>query len=211
MCADWVLVDAACSAYSMVSVPLYDTLGPDAVRYICGHAELAAVACAAAVLPTLLQCLSDCPTVSLVVHTPASYLTVSSTWRGDTAVQHTGLLQNAGRYRKWQCQFHVLVLRVMRLLQVVYGRQKGHALPSAPPGCKARVVELATVARAGREHPRAHIPPSPADTATLCYTSGTTGVPKGAVLSHGNLIADAAGGFYVLDAVVGALAGVRPL
>lgn len=79
MCADWVLVDAACSAYSMVSVPLYDTLGPDAVRYICGHAELAAVACAAAVLPTLLQCLSDCPTVSLVVHTPASYLTMSST------------------------------------------------------------------------------------------------------------------------------------
>ncbi|KAK9835226.1 hypothetical protein WJX81_007254 [Elliptochloris bilobata] len=64
---DWVLVDAACSAYSMVSVPLYDTLGPDAVRYICNHAELAAVACAAAVLPTLLQCLSESPTVVLVV------------------------------------------------------------------------------------------------------------------------------------------------
>ena len=68
-CADWVLVDSACSAYSMVSVPLYDTLGPDAVRYICGHAELAAVACAATVLPTLLQCLGECPTVALVVRT----------------------------------------------------------------------------------------------------------------------------------------------
>ncbi len=70
LCADWVLVDAALSAYSMVSVPLYDTLGPDAVRYICGHAELAAVACAAALLPTLLQCLADCPTVALVVRGP---------------------------------------------------------------------------------------------------------------------------------------------
>ena len=64
-----MLVDSACSAYSMVSVPLYDTLGPDAVRYMCGHAELAAVACAAAVLPTLLQCLGECPTVALVVRT----------------------------------------------------------------------------------------------------------------------------------------------
>lgn len=26
---EWCLVDAACHAYSMVSVPLYDTLGPD--------------------------------------------------------------------------------------------------------------------------------------------------------------------------------------
>jgi len=87
---------------------------------------------------------------------------------------------------------------------VVYGLAAGQALPSAPPGCRARVVALDTVARAGREQPRAHVPPAPSDTATLCYTSGTTGVPKGAVLSHGNLIADAAGGFHVLDAAVGA-------
>lgn len=42
---EWSLVDAACHAYSMVTVPLYDTLGPDTVKYICNHAELAAVAC----------------------------------------------------------------------------------------------------------------------------------------------------------------------
>ena len=65
-----MLVDAACCAYSLVSVPLYDTLGPDAVQYICNHAELAGIACSAAVLPTLLQCLHACPTVSLVVSPP---------------------------------------------------------------------------------------------------------------------------------------------
>ncbi len=100
MCADWVLVDAACSAYSMVSVPLYDTLGPDAVRYICGHAELAAVACAAAVLPTLLQCLSECPTVSLVVRTPASHLTAFHgifQWRRHTGLRDTWSHPNAVR------------------------------------------------------------------------------------------------------------------
>ena len=65
--ADWVLVDGACYAYSMVTVPLYDTLGPDAVQYICSHAELAAVAVSAPLLPTLLPCLASVPTVKLVV------------------------------------------------------------------------------------------------------------------------------------------------
>ena len=69
--AEWALVDAACTAYSVVTVPLYDTLGPEAVRYICGHAELAGVACSVDVLPTLLQTLPDCPTVTLVVCYPA--------------------------------------------------------------------------------------------------------------------------------------------
>lgn len=34
------------------------------------------------------------------------------------------------------------------------------------------------------------IPPKPEDLATICYTSGTTGTPKGVMLTHGNVIAD---------------------
>ena len=64
-----MLVDGACYAYSMVTVPLYDTLGPEAVRYICSHAELAAVACSAPLMGTLLPCRADIPTVRLVVRT----------------------------------------------------------------------------------------------------------------------------------------------
>jgi long-chain acyl-CoA synthetase len=51
----------------MVSVPLYDTLGPDAVEFISNHAELAAVGVSAAVLPTLLTCLPRCPGIRLMV------------------------------------------------------------------------------------------------------------------------------------------------
>ena len=51
----------------MTSVPLYDTLGPDAVTYICNHAELSVVACSIDVLDTLLKALPDCPTVKFVV------------------------------------------------------------------------------------------------------------------------------------------------
>lgn len=72
--AGWVLVDAACTAYSMTSVPLYDTLGPEAVTYICGHAELTVVACSVDVLDTLLTALPQCPTVKIVVCTSTLHL-----------------------------------------------------------------------------------------------------------------------------------------
>ena len=51
----------------MVSVPLYDTLGPESVEYICNHAELSCVGCSAQVLPVLLECLPRCPTVKVLV------------------------------------------------------------------------------------------------------------------------------------------------
>lgn len=65
-------MDAACHAYAMASVPLYDTLGPDAVRHICNHSEIPAVACSFAVLPVMLQCLAECPTVRLLVSLPGA-------------------------------------------------------------------------------------------------------------------------------------------
>lgn len=45
-----------------------------------------------------------------------------------------------------------------------------------------------------RPLPHKHPRPSATDTAVLQYTSGTTGVPKGAVLTHRNLLANAAQG-----------------
>eukprot|EP00775_Hariotina_reticulata_P005555 gene5555-5792_t len=146
-CKEWVLLDAAAHAYSMTSVPLYDTLGPDAVEYICNHAELAAVGCSAAVLPTLLSCLARCTSVKLLI-----------VWGAGTA-----------------------------------------QLPDVPEGVSCRIVSLDQVESLGRRHPKAHVPPRPSDVATICYTSGTTGTPKGAVLTHANLIADAAGTVELLD------------
>lgn len=34
------------------------------------------------------------------------------------------------------------------------------------------------------------MPPTPNDLSTICYTSGTTGTPKGVMLTHGNIVAD---------------------
>eukprot|EP00192_Tetraselmis_astigmatica_P007297 CAMPEP_0117697424 /NCGR_PEP_ID=MMETSP0804-20121206/29225_1 /TAXON_ID=1074897 /ORGANISM="Tetraselmis astigmatica, Strain CCMP880" /LENGTH=695 /DNA_ID=CAMNT_0005511681 /DNA_START=84 /DNA_END=2172 /DNA_ORIENTATION=+ len=138
-CSEWVVLDAACHAYSMVSVPLYDTLGPDAVRYICGHAELSAVACSFSVLPIMLQCLPECPTVKLLI---------------------------------------------------VYG-SNGRPMPY-PSTNTCRMVLYEHLLEEGRRYLSPHKTPKPEDLATICYTSGTTGVPKGAMLTHANLISNSA-------------------
>ena len=71
-----MLVDAACHAYSMISVPLYDTLGPDAVRFICSHAQLSAMACCPTALSNVLEVLPQSPSIKLVVRTSPIYAPV---------------------------------------------------------------------------------------------------------------------------------------
>ncbi|KAJ8685573.1 hypothetical protein QAD02_021366, partial [Eretmocerus hayati] len=44
-CPEWVLIEQACYMYSLVLVPLYDTLGPDASAFIIHQAEMALVIC----------------------------------------------------------------------------------------------------------------------------------------------------------------------
>ncbi|XP_002965142.2 long chain acyl-CoA synthetase 6, peroxisomal [Selaginella moellendorffii] len=139
--AEWIVIEHACSSYSYVSVPLYDTLGADAVTFIINHAELSAVFCTADKLNTLLSCLSDLPSVRLVV--------------------------------------------------VIGGSE--HLLPSLPQTSGVEIVSYSKFEAQGRIDERPFIPPMPDDIATICYTSGTTGTPKGAMLSHHNLVASCSG------------------
>jgi len=52
-----------------------------------------------------------------------------------------------------------------------------------------QLLSLGEVEAAGTANPRAHEPPAPEDLAFLCYTSGTTGTPKGAMIRHSNIVA----------------------
>ncbi|XP_058226133.1 long chain acyl-CoA synthetase 7, peroxisomal [Rhododendron vialii] len=138
---EWLIVDHACSAYSYISVPLYDTLGPDAVKYIVNHGDIQAIFCVPNTLSALLSFLSEIPSVCLIV---------------------------------------------------VVGGIDEH-LPSLPLTCGVKLISYSQLLSQGRSSLQPFCPPKPEDVATICYTSGTTGTPKGVVLTHGNLIASAAG------------------
>jgi long-chain acyl-CoA synthetase len=153
-----MLVDAAVHAYGMTTVPLYDTLGPDTVKYIANHAELAAICCSPEALPAVLEVLPGAPSVKLVV---------------------------------------------------VYAGRPHARLPAPPPGAAARLLTLDRLRALGARHPAPHRPPRPRDVALLNYTSGTTGAPKGAVLSHAALVANAAGAAAVTAALFAPGAGTR--
>ncbi|XP_042426486.1 long chain acyl-CoA synthetase 6, peroxisomal-like [Zingiber officinale] len=152
---EWIILDHACSAYSYISVPLYDTLGPDAVQYIVNHASVEVIFCVPQTLSTLLIFLSQMSSVRLIV--------------------------------------------------VVGGIDE--KMPSISSATSVKIITYSKLISEGQSNIQRYCPPKPEDVATICYTSGTTGTPKGVVLTHGNLIANAAGSsmsvkFYPSDVYI---------
>ena len=79
-------------------------------------------------------------------------------------------------------------LRLLVLLDGEPTREQTEALPET-----FNLFSFNQILRRGERSRAEVVPPRPDDLATIMYTSGTTGIPKGVLLTHGNLIAGQAG------------------
>uniref|UniRef100_A0A7N8YH39 Long-chain-fatty-acid--CoA ligase n=1 Tax=Mastacembelus armatus TaxID=205130 RepID=A0A7N8YH39_9TELE len=136
---EWIISELACYTYSMVVVPLYDTLGPDAIRFIINTAEITTVIC-------------------------------------DKVEKAQVLLDNKERKETPGLQ-RIILMDSFDSVLVERGK-----------GCNIHVQAMQEVE-----------PPAPDDLSIVCFTSGTTGDPKGVMLTHGNVVADFAGFLKVTD------------
>ncbi|OWZ00055.1 Long-chain-fatty-acid-CoA ligase [Phytophthora megakarya] len=64
---EWCLVNHACDRMSYVVVPLYDTLGPDAVPFVINHTDLSVLFCGSKQFDVIMNCIARCPSVKTVV------------------------------------------------------------------------------------------------------------------------------------------------
>ncbi|OWK56993.1 long-chain-fatty-acid--CoA ligase 5 [Lonchura striata] len=140
---EWIISEYACYTYSMVAVPLYDTLGPEAIVYIVNKADISVVIC-------------------------------------DTPAKAEVLLKNC-EDKKTPC------LKIVVLMDLFDKELKDRG---AKVGIE--ILSLQEVEELGRNNIREPVPPKPEDLSVVCFTSGTTGNPKGAMLTHQNVVSNAA-------------------
>eukprot|EP00069_Balaena_mysticetus_P005924 bmy_18294T0 len=58
--------------------------------------------------------------------------------------------------------------------------------------CGVEILSLFDAENLGKENFKKPVPPAPEDLSIICFTSGTTGDPKGAMLTHENIVSNAA-------------------
>ncbi|XP_078071192.1 long-chain-fatty-acid--CoA ligase 1-like isoform X2 [Mustelus asterias] len=138
---EWVIIEQACYTYSMVVVPLYDTLGAEAISYILNKADIAIVFC-------------------------------------DTAIKAEAVLQGVEKGQTPDIKTIVIMDPFGADLE---NRAMIHGV---------EIVSMKTLENAGRDKKWNPRPPLPGDLAIICFTSGTTGNPKGAMLTHRNIVSN---------------------
>ncbi|GAA5917933.1 hypothetical protein JCM6882_004129, partial [Rhodosporidiobolus microsporus] len=154
---EWQHVNLAVSAYSLSIVSLYETFGPESVKFIANHAEMRIIFAASGHIPTLLKMKAkgDLPTVVAVVSLDE--------WASIDARNARPGARSAETFKVW-------------------GDSVG-----------VKVVDLVELEAVGAANLVPHRPPTPDSILSICYTSGTTGNPKGAIIFHSNVAAVANG------------------
>ncbi|EAR82521.2 AMP-binding enzyme family protein (macronuclear) [Tetrahymena thermophila SB210] len=133
---EWTICDMANAMFGFTMIPLYDTLGQDAISFVLEDSNITACYVSAKTLPSLLSLkrLHNLKTIISFDEVP------------------------------------------LQLQQIV--KQKG-----------LNLIFLNQVIEAGKKNPSPKRPVLPSSIFTFSYTSGTTGNPKGVMITHKNVVA----------------------
>jgi len=133
---EWVIADYGATCNSMITVPLYDTLGLQALQYIINQVEMKVCCASNDKAKKLLENISSYPTLKkLIVFDPI-----------------------------------------------------GDDLQKMADNASIEIYYFNDIEKEGKENLQPFILPKNDTVGCICYTSGTTGNPKGAILTNDNLI-----------------------
>ncbi|OLY80138.1 Fatty acyl-CoA synthetase A [Smittium mucronatum] len=158
---EWTLTDRALPTQSLYSVALYDTLGPQSSEYILNHSEASIVVCSFDKIHKLLLNIDNYPHVRVIISMDP--------------------LKNEQKSEESPAAF----------IPSPFNTRTANILLEWAQSKNIALYDIRQVEKIGFENPIPHHPPSPDDTYTMLYTSGTTGNPKGAVTTHMNYSAAA--------------------
>uniref|UniRef100_A0AAY4BDE2 Long-chain-fatty-acid--CoA ligase n=1 Tax=Denticeps clupeoides TaxID=299321 RepID=A0AAY4BDE2_9TELE len=149
---EWTIAELSCYTYSLVAVPIYDTLGTEAMDYIINMASISTVICD---IPDKARIILDC--ISDREH----------------------------------------MVRTIVIMEPFDNELAERAKKSG-----VELISMKDMEALGKANLKKPLPPKPDDLAIVCFTSGTTGNPKGAMLTHGNVVANCAAFIKMTEGVV---------
>ncbi|KAK1430329.1 hypothetical protein QVD17_12986 [Tagetes erecta] len=138
-CTKWVVSMQACNAHGLHCVPLYDTLGAGAVKYIICHAEISIIFAEETKISEVLKTLPD---TGKYLKTVVSFSTITKEQK--EMAEKCGL-----ELYPWESFLHL-------------------------QGCEEERYEVPIKMRS--------------DICTIMYTSGTTGEPKGVMITNESIL-----------------------
>ncbi|KAJ4458402.1 putative Long chain acyl-CoA synthetase 7; peroxisomal [Paratrimastix pyriformis] len=187
-CAYFTIVDWACQAFGFISVPLYATLGPDNIPYVINHSNCRVLFVSQENFPLVQEAAPRCPNLLAVIHFGEV---------NPSAIPETGARVPLTRLPA-DDNDHLLETydpTDPRTFGNGLASEQPHIEPPPAGACGPfRVYNIESFKSWGQEFLAPPQPPRPTDVLSIMYTSGTTGVPKGVILQHGNIIATLAAG-----------------